>query len=628
MNELLSVKLSKLPTCPGCYLMKSQGKIIYVGKAVNLKNRVSQYFHHNRDHTIKVRTMVSHIDDFDIVLCDTNLEALILECNLIKKHRPQYNILLKDDKHYPYLRIDTKADFPRVEIVRRIERDGAKYFGPYMGTTGVREVMDVLRGVFPLRTCQSEINPDKPRRPCLHYQLGECLAPCAGLVTPEEYRKSVEEVVDFLGGKSEDISRRLEEEMKEAAGKMHFERAAELRDRLQAIGQLMERQKAINVKGGNRDILAVATDEIDALVEVLFVRGGLMIGAENYTLDGAGDQENAQILSEFIAQYYDEGRQIPNEILCMELPDQAQELSQMLTGRRGAGVAVVEPQRGTKHQLVEMAIKNARDALDKRNAGLARQRERTVGACEELAKVLNLPKVPRRLEGYDISNTQGVLSVASMVVAIDGVAATKEYRRFRIKTVEGANDFASMNEVLTRRLMRATTEREALQKAGKWPQDGKGVTGFADLPDLIVIDGGPQQLRFAREAMRDLGYDIPIMGLAKRLDEIFLPDSEDSILLDRKSPALHLIQRVRDESHRFGILYHRSLREKAGMHSTLEDIPGIGPTRRRALLSYFKSISKIAQASREELEKVEGIGPSQAETIYQYYHKDSPSVQR
>ncbi|MBQ8094234.1 MAG: excinuclease ABC subunit UvrC [Clostridia bacterium] len=620
MNDTLKIKIAKLPTCPGCYLMKSEGKIIYVGKAVNLKNRVSQYFHQSRDHTVKVRAMVSRIDDFDIVLCDTNLEALILECNLIKLHKPQYNILLKDDKHYPYLKINLGVDYPRVEIVRRIEKDKAKYFGPYMGTTGVREVMDVLRGIFPLRTCQGEINPDPARRPCLHYQLGECLAPCAGKTTKEAYGKIVQEVIDFLGGKSETIEKRLQTEMLEASSKLNFERAAELRDRLASVGKLMERQKAINVKGGNRDILAVASDSLDAMVEVLFVRGGLMIGAENYTLEGEGDQTVAHILGEFLLQYYDEGRQVPEEILCLELPEQAEDLQQLLSERRGGNVTIHEPQRGTKHQMIEMAVKNARDALDKRNAGLSRARERTIGACEALQNELKLEKIPRRIEGYDISNTQGVLSVASMVVAINGEAASKEYRRFRIKTVEGANDFASMNEVLTRRLSRATAEREALAEKGELREDGSGLTGFADLPDLIVIDGGPQQLRFARSAMQELGYNIPIIGLAKRLDEVFMPDSEESILLDRKSPALHLLQRVRDESHRFGITYHRSLRQKAGMHSTLEDIQGIGPTRRRALLSYFKSIANIASASIEKLCEVDGIGPSQAQVIYDHYH--------
>ena len=412
---------------------------------------------------------------------------------------------------------------------------------------------------------------------------------------------------------------RLTEQMNKAAREMRFEQAAQLRDRIRDAQNLMERQKAINVNGGDQDIIACTSDDIDAMVEVVYVRGGHMIGAENYALDGAGDQSAAQILGSFIMQFYDDGRRPPAEILCMVLPEQAEDIAQALSERKGAKVAVFEPQRGTKHKLVELALKNAKDALAKRNAHLARAHERTVGACEALAKAVGMDHTPRRIEGYDISNTQGVLSVASMVVAIDGEAARKEYRIFRIKTVVGANDFASMNEVLTRRLTRATQEREALAKAGKLPADGRGLSGFADLPDLILIDGGPQQLRFAREAMLKVGYDIPIFGLAKRLEEIFLPDREESILLDRKSPALHLIQRVRDEAHRFGITHHRDLRQKAGMHSTLEDIPGVGATRRRALLTHFKSVANIAAATPEALCEVEGIGKAQAKAIWDYY---------
>ena len=626
MNDLLRLKIERLPTCPGCYLMKSEGRIIYVGKAVNLKNRVRQYFQSSRDHTVKVRAMVARIDDFDIVLCDTNLEALILECNLIKLHRPQYNILLKDDKHYPYLRIDVTQDYPRVELVRRVEKDRARYFGPYMGATGVREVMDVLRGLFPLRTCAMPIRPGMNRRPCLHHQVGECLAPCAGLTTPEAYGAVVQEVLDFLGGKPDAVLERLEGQMREAAAAMRFEQAAQLRDRIRDVQHLMERQKAINVRGGDQDILACAGDEIDCMVEVVFVRGGHMIGAEHYCLEGAGDQTGAQALTQFILQFYDDGREPASEVLCMELPEQAEDVERVLCDRKGARVTLREPQRGTKHQLVELALKNARDALAKRNAHLARQQERTTGACAALAAAVGMDTVPRRIEGYDISNTQGELSVASMVVAIDGSAARREYRHFRIKTVVGANDFASMNEVLTRRLARATQEREALIAQGRLHADGtlpegaEPLTGFADLPDLILIDGGPQQLRFAREAMLAVGYDIPIFGLAKRLEEIFLPHQEQSILLDRKSPALHLIQRIRDEAHRFGITHHRKLRQKAGMHSSLEDIPGIGKTRRRALLTHFKSIRAIAEATPEALCQAEGIGPAQARIIWAHYH--------
>jgi len=627
MNDLLKLKIERLPTCPGCYLMKSEGRIIYVGKAVNLKNRVSQYFHKNRDHTIKVRTMVSRIDDFDIVLCDTNLEALILESNLIKLHKPQYNILLKDDKHYPYLRIDVSQDYPRVELVRRVEKDKARYFGPYMGATGVREVMDVLRGLFPLRTCAMAIKPGMNRRPCLHHQLGECLAPCAGRTTPEEYGRVVKEVIDFLSGRSDEVMNRLQAQMTDAARNMRFEQAAQIRDRIRDAQSLLERQKAINVRGGDQDILACVTDELDAMVEVVYVRGGHMIGAENYALEGAGDQGCAQILAQFILQFYDDGRQPAGEVLCMELPEQAEDIASVLTQRKGARVVLHEPQRGTKHKLIELARKNAGDALAKRNAHLSRQQERTTGACAALAEVIGMDTVPRRIEGYDISNTQGDQSVGAMVVAIDGKPVPKEYRIFKIRTVEGANDFASHYEVMSRRLARAMDEREKLTAEGKLNPDGTlpegapALSGFAALPDLILIDGGAQQLRFAREAMHAQGFDIPMFGLAEKLEEIYLPHQEETILLDRKSPALHLIQRIRDEAHRFGITHHRNLRQKASIHSTLEDIPGIGKTRRRALLAHFKSIKRIAEASIEELCGAEGIGPAQAKVIWEHYHR-------
>ena len=628
MNDLLRLKIEKLPTCPGCYLMKSEGRIIYVGKAVNLKNRVSQYFHASRDHTVKVRAMVERIDDFDIVLCDTNLEALILECNLIKRHKPQYNILLKDDKHYPYLRIDVTQDYPRVELVRRVEKDKAKYFGPYMGATGVREVLDVLRVLFPLRTCTLPIKPGMNRRPCLHHQVGECLAPCAGKTTPQEYGRVVQEVVDFLGGKSEGVVEKLTQQMTQAAREMRFEQAAMLRDRIKDVQGLMERQKAINVRGGDQDILACVNDGIDAMVEVVYVRGGHMIGAENHALEGAGDQRAAQVLSQFILQFYDDGRTPASEVLCLELPEQAEDIERILTERKeGKKVALREPQRGTKHKLVELAVKNATDALQKRNAHLARQHERTLGACEALGRVIGMDQTPRRIEGYDISNTQGAQSVGSMVVAIDGEAARKEYRIFNIKTVEGANDFASHYEVMSRRLARAREEREKLMEQGllfpdgTLPEGAPPLSGFADLPDAILIDGGPQQLRFAQEAMHAAGYNIPMFALAERLDEIFLPGQEESIYLDRKSPALHLIQRIRDEAHRFGITRHRNLRQKASIHSSLEDIPGIGAARRRALLAKFKSIKAIAEAGVEELCTVEGIGRAQAKVIWDHYHR-------
>ena len=566
--------------------------------------------------------MVSRVDDFDLMLCQTNFEALTLECNLIKKHRPFYNILLKDDKHYPYLRIDVSEDFPRVEMVRRVEKDGARYFGPYMGGGSVREVLDVLRQVFPLRTCTRTMNPDRPQRPCLHHQVGQCLAPCAGLVTRDEYHLYVDKVIEFLSGKSEPILRDLKSRMQEAAAAMRFEQAGVYRDRIRAVESLMERQKAINVRGGDQDILAVWQDGLDAMVQVLFVRGGHMIGGEHFALERAGDQPAAEVLESFIPQFYEDAQIIPSELIVQSLTEGAGELEGYLSDRRGAKVTLRMPQRGTKHQLVEMARKNARDALEKRNARLESQQTRTVGAAKALGEAVGMEAYPRRIEGYDISNTQGVLSVASMVVFIDGVAAKKEYRHFRIKTVVGANDFASMNEVITRRFSHAKKELEELRSAGRDPSEGK----FTDLPDLILIDGGPEQLDFARRAMLATGFNIPMFGLAKRLEEIFLPGQKESILLDRHSPALHLIQRVRDEAHRFGITHHRNLRGKASVHSQLEDIPGIGPTRRRALLTHFRTLEAIREASIDDLCAVQGMSRPAAEAVRAFFDAKEPKA--
>lgn len=615
MNELLELKIKKLPDSPGCYLMKSAGQIIYVGKAKNLKNRVRSYFQ-SRNHTVKVAAMVEKIDDFDIMLCDSNLEALILECNLIKLHKPYYNILLKDDKHYPYLRIDVNEPYPRVELVRRTQKDHAKYFGPYMGATSVREVLGVLQKNFPLRTCTQPIRPDKPRRPCLHHQLGQCLAPCAGLTTPEAYHAVLDQVIDFLSGKPEAVLKQLHQQMNAAAQGLHFEQAAVLRDRIKGVESLMQRQKAINVKGGDQDIIAMAEDGLDAMVQILFIRGGHMVGGEHFALERAGGRDVEEVLQSFILQFYEDAAAIPSEILVESLGEEADFLREYLEEVRGARVTLHQPQRGAKHKLIEMAKKNARDALDKRNARMQLQEARTLGASRALGEAVGMDHVPRRIEGYDISNTQGVLSVASMVVFIGGQSAPKEYRHFRIKTVVGANDFASMNEVITRRFAHAKKEMEELRARGEDISRGH----FTDLPDLILIDGGPEQLDFARRAMLEQGFDIPMFGLAKRLEEIFLPGQEQSILLDRHSPALHLIQRVRDEAHRFGITHHRNLRGKASVHSRLEDIPGVGPKRRRALLTHFKSLEAIKNATMEELADAPGMTRPSAEAVYAAFH--------
>ena len=611
-GEKLETKIAKLPESPGCYLMKdADGTIIYVGKAVNLKNRVRSYFRDTR-HTPKVAAMVSHIADFDVLLCDTNLEALCLECNLIKHHKPYYNILLKDDKHYPYLRVDLKEPFPRLTLARRMEKDGAKYFGPYIGATAVKQVIDAVRGVFPLRTCKQSLPLKTPRRPCINYDIGRCMAPCAGKCTEEAYWDMLDGVLAFLGGDYKQVVDKLKTDMMAAAEKMQYEKAALIRDKIRDVQGLMERQIAIQTEQAEQDIIALSQDGMDAMIQIVYVRGGRMIGGEHFALPQEGSEDPGEVLASFITQYYEDGNLVPRHILCQALPEGAQEqLEQWLRQQRNAAVSLRTPRRGEKHDLVLLAAKNAADALEKRNARAAIKEERTLGAAAGLGRILGLEQPPRRIEGYDISNTQGVLSVAAMVVFIDGVPAKKEYRHFRIKTVEGANDFASMNEVLHRRFTHGLEEKAQREAQGLSPIGGK----FSDLPDLILIDGGPQQLRFAQDALRAIGVDVPMFGLAEVGERIFLPGQEEPICLDHHTPELHLVQRIRDEAHRFGITHHRALRGKAFVHSQLEDIPGIGPKRRKALLSRFGSLKAIREATEEELLATPGISKPAAEAL-------------
>ena len=617
-GENLELKIAKLPDSPGCYLMKdAEGTIIYVGKAVNLKNRVRSYFR-DTAHTPKVAAMISHIADFDILLCDSNLEALCLECNLIKEHRPYYNILLKDDKHYPYLRVNLHEPFPRLTLARRMQKDGARYFGPYIGATAVKQVIDAVRDVFPLRTCKLTFPLKRPVRPCINYDIKKCLAPCAGQCTEAEYWDMMDGVLAFLSGDYQPVIDQLTRSMEQAAERMEYEKAAAYRDKIRDVRGLMERQIAIRTDRSEQDIIALSQDGLDAMVQIVYVRGGRMLGGDHFLLEREGSEDAGEVLAEFLTQYYEEGGLIPRNVLVQTLPEGTQEqLEQWLRQQKGAAVTLLMPRRGEKHDLVLLAEKNARDALEKRNARAAVREERTVGAAASLGRILGLKDFPRRIEGYDISNTQGVQSVGSMVVFIDGEPAKKEYRQFRIKTVEGANDFASLNEVLSRRFAHGVKEKADREAQGLSPVGGK----FSDLPDLILIDGGPQQVRFAREAMLAQGLDIPMFGLAERLEEIWLPNREEPIVLDHHTPELQLVQRVRDEAHRTAITHHRTLRGKAFTHSQLEDIPGIGPKRRKALLKHFGSIRAIREATEDELLAVDGINKPAAEAILAWSKK-------
>ncbi|NLW20644.1 MAG: excinuclease ABC subunit UvrC [Clostridiales bacterium] len=600
MNDTLRRKIALLPDSPGCYLMKGQGEILYVGKAVNLSNRVRGYFT-NQPHSAKVQALVDRVDDFDIILAATNLEALVLESNLIKLHRPYYNIKLMDDKHYPYIRISVNEPFPRLTVARRVENDGARYFGPYYGTGAIRQLTGVLRNTFPLRTCRLPLPGQKNLRPCLNYEMGQCLGPCAGLVSEAEYQVLVDEVIAFLKGRYKPVVERLETQMREAAAKMQFERAAQLRDSIKDILGLMEQQNALQTSRVDQDVIAVAQDGLDAMAQVLFIRGGKMLEARSFALPREGSEPVQEVLDGFVTQFY-EDRLPAREVIAQAVSD-PQTMEAWLRGKRRGAVTLTLPKRGDKKKLVDNALQNAKDALNKRNAREQVVQERTLGASQELAQALGLSAVPRRIEGFDVSNTQGSQSVASMVVFVDGLPQRKEYRHFNIKTVEGPDDFASLNEALTRRFKRA------LLPDKPWP-----------LPDLILVDGGPQQLAYALMARNSLGLDVPIFSLAERLEEVYLPDRDEPLLLDRHSPTLHLIQRIRDEAHRFGITRHRKLRGQASLRSRLEEVPGIGPARRRALLGAFRSMKGIAQADVAALAAVPGMTRQAAQALHSALH--------
>ncbi|MGI6695612.1 MAG: excinuclease ABC subunit UvrC [Christensenellales bacterium] len=601
MSDTLRDKLALLPASPGCYLMKQGDEILYVGKAVNLQNRVRSYFAANIP-SPKVRALMARVDDLEVILAASELEALMLECNLIKLHRPYYNIKLTDDKHYPYIRLSMNEPYPRIGVARKAQEDGARYFGPYIGTGAIRQVMGLLRKIFPVRTCRLKLPLARPQRPCLSYEIGQCLGPCGEKCTREEYRQAAEDVAAFLKGRYRPVVDKLSRQMEAASQEMQFERAAELRDCIRDIEGLMARQNASQVAGTDQDVIAAAQDGLDAMAQVLLIRGGRMIAAEAFALPREGAEPLSEVISAFIQQYY-EDREPPREVIAQDAADHAV-LADWLKAKREAAFTLTLPQRGDKRQLVENALKNAQDALIKRNARAQVVYERTVGASRELAAALSLPEVPRRIEGFDISNTQGAQSAASMVVFVDGEPEKKEYRHFRVKTVEGANDLASMNEVLDRRLRRALPEQDK-----PWP-----------LPDLILVDGGPEQLAVAIRARDALGFDVPMFGLAERMEEIYVPGEREPILLDRHSPALHLIQRIRDEAHRFAITHHRTLRGKAAIRSRLEEVPGIGPARRRALLAAFRSIRGVGEQSVESLAAVKGMTRAAAERLYEALH--------
>jgi len=613
-SELLHQKLDALPTKPGCYLFKDGGgKIIYVGKAVHLRNRVRSYFHDTVD-SPKTRELVKHIADLDFIVVGSELEALILEMNLIKKHRPKYNVRLKDDKRYPYIKVHYADPFPKVTVTRQMDvRDGSKYFGPYTSVWAVHQTLDVLRKIFPYLTCDRVITGADPRA-CLFYDIKLCIAPCIGVSTQAEYRAMIDDLCRFLRGHTEPVVARLKQKMLEASENLEFEKAAALRDQLVAIERVVEKQKIITAEKMDSDVIAFARTNGQACVQVFFIRAGKLIGREYFLLEGTEDEAGSQIVEEFVKQFYDEAAYVPAEVLLPEEIEEARIINEWLnTKRSGDKVALTVPHRGTKKDLVEMAAENAAETLVMLKAQWEADTSKHVQSMSEVQAALDLPRPPNRIECFDISNTQGTASVASMVVFEQGTPKKAHYRSFNIKSVEGPNDFASMKEALTRRFRRwkDATETE------KHTPGQKVDESFSRLPDLLLIDGGKGQLGIAVEVLKEFGLfeAVPVCGLAKQQEEIFLPDKPASILLPRRSQGLYLVQRVRDEAHRFALTHHRDRRGKIGLASQLDAIPGIGPMRRKALLKRFGSLDGIREASVEEMLGVRGMTRAAAEAI-------------
>ena len=620
-SEHLHRILDTLPSKPGCYLMKNaEGTIIYVGKAISLKNRVRSYFHADLSHDHKTRRLVSEIAHIEWIVVGSELEALILEMNLIKKHRPKYNIRLKDDKRYPYIKIHWNEPYPKVTVTRLMLDDGACYFGPYTSAWAVFQTLDVLRRVFPYLTCDREIT-GQDKRACLYYDIKLCLAPCIGAVNQQQYRQMISDLQEFLNGHSEPIIVRVQNEMEKAAEEMRFEKAASLRDQLKAMQSIVERQKVVFAADyKDSDVIAMARADNEACVQIFFIRGGKLIGREYFVLEGTEDTADKEVMAEFVKQFYTEAAEIPQQVLLPQEIEEAQIIGQWLRSRRGGEkTEMVVPRNGQPHDLVLMAAENAAETLQALRTQWQADAHKQEQALAELQSALQLPNPPNRIECYDISHTQGVATVGSMVVFTQGVPDKKLYRRFNVEGAIGApDDFASMEEVLTRRFKRWDAAREMdLSTSPTAVPGSKRDESFAFLPDLLIVDGGKGQLSRAMEVLQkfELFEKVPVVGLAKQEEEIYFPNKPDSLLLPRHSQGLYLVQRIRDEAHRFAITAHRARRTKQGMASALDSLPGIGPVKRKALLKYFGSVDKIREASVVELSAVPGINMALAESI-------------
>ena len=606
-------ELKKLPGKPGVYLMHDEkDEIIYVGKAVSLKNRVRQYFQSSRNKGVKIDQMVTHIRRFEYIITDSELEALVLECNLIKEHRPKYNTMLMDDKAYPFIKVTVEEPFPRVMLARRMVKDKARYFGPYTSAGAVKDTIELIRKLYYVRSCNRRLPRDIGKeRPCLNYHIHQCKAPCQGYISQEKYRESIQEVLKFLGGNYDGILKELEEKMQKASEELEFERAIEYRELISSVQKIAQKQKITDTAGEDRDILAVASEKEDAVVQVFFIRGGRLIGRDHFYLKIGEEDETGEILSSFIKQFYAGTPYIPSELMLPEAVADQEVMEEWLTRRRGRRVHIRVPQKGKKEKLVELAEKNAALVLSTDRERLKREEGRTIGAVKELEKLLGLKNI-RRMEAFDISNISGFASVGSMVVYERGKPKRNDYRKFRIKGVQGADDYASMKEVLTRRFRHGLEEQE----------EGKGMRGFSAFPDLILMDGGKGQVNIALGVLEELDLEIPVCGMVKddnhRTRGLYYQNVE--LPIDRNQEAFRLITRIQDEAHRFAITFHRQLRGKSQVHSVLDDIAGVGPTRRKDLMRHFENIEAIKNADIEELKKLPSMNEKSARDVYNFFH--------
>ncbi len=612
----LQEQLDTLPMKPGVYLMKdAAGVIIYVGKAINLRNRVRSYFHESSQHEDKVARLVGDIVRLDFIVTGTELEALILENNLIKEHRPRYNVKLKDDKNYPYIKVTWQESFPKVVTTRQMRQDGGRYFGPFTSAQAVYQSLDLLRKLFPYRTCNRDITGQDPR-PCLYYHIKRCPGPCIGAATQEEYRAGLAQLMLFLEGRSEKVLDALRARMQSASDEMDFERAAYIRDQIRSVEQVVEGQRIVSANLKDHDIIAFARQDGNACVQVFFVRNGKLIGREYFVLEGAEGEAAGEVMGSFIEQFYTEAAYVPPEILMPAEASEVEIIRQWLSSKRGADVVLRVPKRGQKRDLVRLAEENAADTLQALRTQWMADQSKQTAALAELAQYLGLEQPPGRIECYDISNIQGTSAVGSMVVFVNGAARKSDYRRFKIRTVEGADDYAMMGEVLRRRFLRARQAAKAAEE-GATPAKRSDADPFVLLPDLVIVDGGKGQLGVAVSVLGELGFSeqVHVASLAKQQEEIFLPDQPASVILPRGSEGLHLAQRIRDEAHRFAVGYHRQLREKSGLKSRLEEIASIGPKRRQALLKRFGSLDAIRAATVGELAAVPGMNQEAARRL-------------